>query len=183
MKPWQRIEPTVRTKIDYHDVIVKTFRLPDDTITTRATFLAEDRRAAGVIAVTKDHKVVVARQFRPGPEQIMDDIPGGYVDAGEEPEIAARRELLEETGYKPGTFTFLGEFGRDAYVNGRWYYYLATDCEKVSEQSLDDDEFISVELRSIPEFIDTAKRGGMSDPFAVLAAYDQLIEIQKQEIN
>jgi ADP-ribose pyrophosphatase len=182
MKTWQRMEPTISTKIDYHNVIVKTFRLPDGKITTRATFLAEDKRSAGVIAVTKDGKIVVARQFRPGPEKIMDEIPGGYVDVGEDPEVAARRELLEETGYRAGTMTCLGEFNRDSYVNGRWYYYLATDCEQVGEQALDHDEFVSVELRSIHEFIDTAKRGDMTDPYAVLAAYDQLIEIQKKEI-
>ena len=182
MRKWQRIDPTVVTKVDYHNVIVKTFKLPDDTITTRATFLAEEMRAAGVIAVTEDGKIIVARQFRPGPEKIMDDIPGGYVNDDEDPELAARRELLEETGYQAGTMTFLGEFSRDSYVNGRWYYYLATDCVLIRKQELDFDEFVSVELRGIQEFIDIAKRGDMTDPYAVLAAYDQLMEIQKKEI-
>jgi ADP-ribose diphosphatase len=182
MKAWQRIEPTISTKIDYHDVIVKTFKLPDDAIATRATFFSEDKQSAGVIAVTKDNKIVVARQFRPGPERIMDEIPGGYVDGNEEPENAARRELLEETGYQAGPMTYLGAFSRDAYVNGQWYYYLATDCERVRKQVLDHDEFVSVELLSIQEFVDNAKQGGMTDPFAVLAAYDQLMKIQEKEI-
>ncbi len=180
MQPWKRIEPTVITKIDYHPIVIKTFLLPDDRVTTRAIFLAEDMRAAGVIAITTDNQVIVARQFRPGPEKVFDEIAGGYVDEGEEPEAAARRELLEETGYSAGKMTFLGEFGRDSYVNGKWYYYLATGCTLTDAQQLDHNEFVSIELRSIQEFIDNAKKGNMTDPFAVLAAYDQLKELQKK---
>lgn len=179
---WQRIEPTIVTKIDYRNVIIKTFKLPDDAIVTRATFAAENKRSAGVIAVTEDNKVIIARMFRPGPEKIMREIPGGYVDEGEDPKVAATRELLEETGYAPKEMTFLGEFGRDAYVNGTWYYYLATGCTLVSGQALDHDEFISIELCDIDTFIENAKQGQMTDPYAVLAAYDQLKKLQEKEI-
>lgn len=184
MTSWQRIEPTINTKIDYHPVVIKTFRLPDGAIATRATFLSESMRAAGVIAITKDKKVIVGRQFRPGPEREMWEIPGGYVDENEDPESAARRELLEETGYVPGTMLALGEFIRDSYINGRWYYFLATDCELASERALGDkDEFIDVELISIGEFIANAKQSKMTDSVAVLAAYDQLQELQKEGIQ
>ena len=181
MQSWERIEPTVRTKIDYHDVIVKTFKLPDGNIATRTTFLAEGKRAAGVIALTPDNKVIVGKQFRPGPEKIMTEIPGGYVDEGEEPEAAARRELEEETGYVPEGMIPLGEFDRDSYLNGKWYYFLALNCKLVDEARVgDEDEFIDVELISIDEFIENAKASRMSDPVAVLAAYDQLRELQKE---
>jgi len=181
MQPWKRIEPTIATKIDYHPVIIKTFQLPDGNVATRATFLAESMRAAGVIALTKDKKVIVGHQFRPGPEKVMMEIPGGYVDEGEDPEQAARRELTEETGYVAGEMTPLGKFSRDGYVNGTWYYYLATNCEPAESKNVgDDDEFIDVELISIGEFIENAKKGNMTDSVAVLAAYDQLREIQKE---
>ena len=183
MTAWRRIEPTIVTKVDYHPVVVKTFRLPDDSITTRATFLGENMRAAGVIAVTKSKKVIVGRQFRPGPEREMVEIPGGYVEADEDPEAAARRELLEETGYKPGAMVALGEFTRDSYVNGKWYYFLATDCEPSEEAALgDEDEVIDVELISVGEFIENAKQSKMTDPAAVLAAYDQLKELQEGKL-
>lgn len=180
MVAWQRVEPTIHTKVDWHTVVIKTFQTPDGKIVTRATANAETTRAAGVVALTPDRKVIVARQFRPGPEKIMIELPGGGVDEGEDTEAAARRELLEETGYMAGAMTFLGEFPRDAYINGLWSYYLATDCRLTGAQALDHDEFVEVDLMSIDDFIANAKQGNMTDPAAVLAAYDQLRQMQKE---
>lgn len=180
MQSWKRIEPTIKTKIDYQEVTVKTFELPDGKLATRAIFQPEGMRAAGVIAITKDKKVIVGRQFRPGPEKVMLELPGGYVDENEDPEAAAKRELLEETGHSAETIVFLGAFNRDAYMNGVWHYYLATECEPIGDQALDGDEFIDLEYISIDDFLANAKKGNMTDPFAVLAAHDQLLQIQKE---
>lgn len=178
IEPLQRIEPTINTKIDRRDIVVKTFKRLDGKSHPFATWLAEGSRAGAVIAITKDNEVVISRQFRPGPEKVMEEIPGGGIDDGEEPEAGIMRELLEETGYIPGEVEFLGASCRDGYTNCTWYFYLATGCELSNiGSSQDEDEKtqgLEVVTISIEQLIQNAKSDKMSDPVAVLLAYDKL---------
>ncbi len=96
-----------------------------------------------IAAFTSNEEAVLVRQFRPGPECILTSFPQGYVDPTESPEEAARRELLEETGFEAGTVQLLKEI-RSAYSTERHLCLIATDCVKVAQQNLDEDEFIEV---------------------------------------
>lgn len=182
MKEWKRIEPTVVSKVGWRTIISKMFELPNGKVHHFETIDPEGGAAAGVLALTDDNKVVVVRQFRPGPEEMRMDIPGGGVEPGEEPEVAARRELLEEAGYIPERLELLGIHGGDAYSNSKWYYFLGTGCKpSTSGQRLDATEFADVELISIEECINNARTNKMTDPMAVFLAYDTLRALQAKE--
>lgn len=104
---WNRVEPTETTKVGWRTIVTKHFQLPDGR--TDAFQLYAGKDTACIIAVTKDRQVITVLQFRPGPEKIMHEIPGGFVDEeGGSPEHAAVRELSEETGYTAGKVTYLG---------------------------------------------------------------------------
>lgn len=180
MKPWKRIEPTKVTNVGWRTIVHKQF------ITNRGKKVdadianAEGTQAAGVIALTPDNRVVIARQFRAGPEKVMDEIPGGLVDPGEEPEQAAHRELLEEVGYEAGSIEYLGKVYKDGWNAAVWHFFLATNCvPHPAGQNMEDTEDIEVDLLSIPQLIHNAKNGKMTDSAAVLLAYDQLMRISK----
>ena len=69
---------------------------------------------AAVVAITEEQRVLIVRQYRPAVERDTLELPSGIVDPGETPEAAARRELLEETGYQGGDWQVLGAMEPDS---------------------------------------------------------------------
>ena len=82
----------------YVTVVTNTYRLPDGTTADWDILTGPD--VVSVLALTADGDVVLARQYRPGPGAVLDELPGGFLDPGEDPAAGAARELLEETGYR-----------------------------------------------------------------------------------
>lgn len=177
MQPWERAGEPREEKIGWRKLTHKSFVRPDGGVSDFSTYGGISDQAAGVIAITSDNMIVIAEQFRPGPEMIMQEIPGGGVEQGEDPLVAAMRELQEETGYTSNDIAYLGSACRDAYMNGVWHFYLARNCMKTQSIDLDNDEFVEVKLISPAQLIKNAKEGKMSDVSAVLMAYDTLNEI------
>jgi len=103
-----------------------------------------------VLALDRDDDAIVVEEYRHGAGVIAVGTIGGGVEAGESPEAAAARELLEETGSVAEEFIDLGatwaNFG--SHTN-RVHHFLARGCERVAEQSLDDSEAIVVHVLSL----------------------------------
>ena len=103
-------------------------------------------------ALTKDGRVVMVKQYRHGIGEVGIELPGGVADEGETPEEAARRELLEETGYQFDSFTYLGKISANpSTTNNYMHMFLATGGEKVVEQSLDETEELEAVFYTMDE--------------------------------
>lgn len=177
MKPWKRIEPTELAYKGWRTVITKHFVRTDGSTVSVETSDPEGMEAAAVIALTPDNRVVIARQFRGGPEKLFDELPGGAVDKNETPEAAAIRELAEETAYQVGSIQYLGKVYKHAYLNMTWHYFLATDCVPTgASQTLDQLEEIEVDSISIEQLFANARNARMTDSEAVFLAYELLQE-------
>lgn len=99
-----------------------------------------------VIALTEDEEVVMVRQYRFGTGDITLEIPGGMIDEGESPQVAAARELREETGYEATRWTSLGPIATNpAFMRNRLHAFLAEGARRVGELQQDDGEDIEVE--------------------------------------
>jgi len=100
-----------------------------------------------VIPITKEGEVLLIEQYRHGIEEITLEIPGGMVDNGEDAELAATRELVEETGYVPAETILLGRSRPNPAIQNNWvYHYLAIDCEKHHEPEFDATESVLTKL-------------------------------------
>lgn len=103
-----------------------------------------------VIAVTADEQVVLIRQFRHGVRQVVLEIPGGVLDPGESPEVAAARELREETGYVAQNIRYIGRMMPNPAINTAWQHVvLAEGCRQSAVQKFDPFEQIEVELHPL----------------------------------
>ena len=178
MKPWPHTIEPEQTKIGWRWLVRKVFTDPAGSEQEYYTMERLGTIHVATIALTVDNTVLVAEQFRPGPEKIFEELPGGGHDSGEEPEAAARRELHEETGYTPGSMEHLGVIYKDGYSNAETHYFLARDCVKDAEQHTDDGEFINVKEISIKQLLDNAYGARMSDVGWVFLAYDKLRELE-----
>jgi ADP-ribose pyrophosphatase len=80
-----------------------------------------------VVTVTQQGQLLLVRQFRPAAGHMTLELPSGHVEEGETPELAARRELLEETGHVADSFEFLGNLSPDTgrLANRMWCFFAA----------------------------------------------------------
>jgi len=125
-----------------------------------------------VVAVTPKEEIVLIRQFRHGTRAVTLEIPGGMVDPGETPLEAARRELLEETGYGTENRRLLGTVHPNpAIQDNSCYTYLATGAVKISEQQTEGTEDIEVFTAPVSETDKMVLEGNITHSLVIAALY------------
>ena len=96
-----------------------------------------------LVAFNEKEELLVVRQYRHGIQRFCIELPGGIIEAAQSPEDAARRELLEETGYQAPTLQPLPSIYADtARYTNCVYSFIASDIKKVASQKLDPNEQI-----------------------------------------
>lgn len=178
LKKWQKVRENSQ-KIGFRMIVSKVFVMGNGKDMQADIVSGENDTGVMMIALTPKNEVIVARQFRCGPELVMDELPGGLVDHGESLIEACKRELLEETGYYSEQFDHIGRAYRDGWSEMKAEYFIAKDCRKVADPNPDEFEEIEVDLISIDQLIKNAKDANMIDIAGVFLAYDKLLEIKE----
>ena len=131
--------------------------------------------AVCIFTVTKDNNIVLVIEPRcalPTESKVNIEIPAGYIDNGEDKLEAAKRELLEETGYVCESMIYLDSYYPSQGGSGECIdLFLALDCYKDREQHLDFDEFIEYIEVSFSEYVYLINNNYMLDANSRIAYY------------
>lgn len=166
---WERLASETLLETPYFNLRSDRLRLPDGSI-KEPYYVLERPDAAIIFPVTEEGEVVLVRQYRPPLERLELGLPAGLVEAGEEPEAAARRELLEETGYGEGGWEALGSLASSPSLKDNWaYLFLARGVREVAPPDPDEHETIEVVRVPLGEVSKLVRRGEIVSSSGVAA--------------
>ena len=159
--PWQQLAEHPRTG-GWLPVVTRTYRMPDGSTSDWDIHVPAFTTVA-VLALTADDRVVLTRQFRPGPGRVLVDLPGGIVDDGESVTGAAARELLEETGFA-GEIELAGACWAFGASTWRRHVAVARGCHPVGEVTAwGGDEYCEPVLLTLTELRSVLRSGETTD--------------------
>lgn len=130
--------------------------------------IVEQGNVVAVLAIDDD-EVILVNEFR-YPVGYVLEIPAGTVDKGETPLKCAKRELLEETGYKAKKIEHLIRFFPKLGYNTQIIdCYVATELTKISEPNLDEDELITVKKIKFRKLLNMINNGKIYGSYTICA--------------
>jgi len=166
-RPWQELDEERLQDCRVFQVSRSRVRSPKDG-RIHEFFRIDSSDWVNVVPITRAGELVMVRQWRHGSRELTLEIPGGMVDAGESPAVAAARELLEETGYRAARVEPLGSMSPNpALFANRLHTFAAHDVERVAEIRNEGAEETAVELVPLADVSRLVAAGTVSHALVV----------------
>lgn len=160
IRPWKTLaRRTLLRRPPWLEIGEEDVELPDGRVIENFNWIAT-REFAMVVPLTDDGQTILVRSYKRGVRAVALSFPAGYLEPGEDPLAAARRELREETGYEAPEWIPLGRFVVDGnYGSGAMHAFLATGARKVTEPDSGDLEEMALERVPWDEAVAALRQG------------------------
>lgn len=146
------------------------------------TFEMIKRNPSAHTIATVGDKIIIVRQRQPSVNYWYYSLPGGRVDPGEDSLQAAKRELLEETGYSSDIINEGWKFEGQTKIDYLESIFIAKDCIKITEQKLDAGEKLEVLFLSFEEFLQLIRRNDFHlSPIFKIEFYEAMLDPIKKK--
>jgi ADP-ribose pyrophosphatase len=160
-----RNEPTVESRRVFQGKIINlrvdTVRMRNGRLATRE--VVEHAPCVCIVPLDDDGTVVMVRQYRKPVERFLLEVPAGGMDPGEDPQAAAHREMMEETGLRARRMEPLSFFWTTpGFCDEGMHAFLATGLTK-GDDHMDEDEDIEVERVPLSQAPDMIASGQIQD--------------------
>ena len=153
---WQEKSRRIAFENHLFRMVLSNQQAPDGRMGTFTLLECSDW--VNVVALTQTEAgelaLLMVRQYRFGGQQVALEFPGGVIEEGEDTLAAAKRELLEETGYRAETWVKLGDINPNpSFMVNRTHTWLARDLSLPGIQNLDENEIIDVHVIPLAELM------------------------------
>ncbi len=171
---WEEVNCEHIVRDEWIDFRRSTYKMPNGKI-SGPYYSYSRKNFAIIVAITEDDHYICVKQFRQGIKQITTEFCAGCIerndDVLEDTLTAAKRELLEETGYGSNDWRHMLTVPANATLADNYMsIFVAKNCQKInSQQNLDEDEFLHVYLYSRNELEELIKKGEFSQASHILA--------------
>ena len=174
---WERLGSERLMETPYFSLRSDRLRLPGGAVKD-PYYVIERPDAAIIFPLAEGGEVVLVRQYRPPLGKMELGLPAGLVEEGEEPEAAARRELLEETGHSGGRWEPLGVLASSPSLkDNHAHLFLARGVRETAAPDPDEHELVEVVKVTVEELVDLIRSGEIvssTGVAAVMLALDRL---------
>jgi ADP-ribose pyrophosphatase len=151
MKPWTTLDSMTLVKDRWISLRADRCRLANGELIA-PYYVMEEPDWVHVVPVHDDGRVVLVQQYRHAAALTSIEFPGGIVDAGEQPIVAATRELMEETGFLARDWQPIASFlANPARQTNRVHLFIARGLTRAAAQTLDATEDIACSEASVDE--------------------------------
>ena len=169
-------EKKLKSKTIYSGKIVRLeideVELPDG----KTSFRECVRHSGGAcVLLVNEGKVLLVKQFRYLYDKPIYEIPAGKLNVGEDPQLAATRELEEETGYRAKLVHLLDIYPTPGYTDEIIHIYYA-DSFEITKQKLDEGEFLNYCFIDIETVLKMIENGEINDAKTIIAVYKYLLK-------
>jgi ADP-ribose pyrophosphatase len=167
MEPWTPLSSAVRYTRGKLALREDVWRLPDGSEQVHPVLVAGV--AVGILPFVEPDRVLLVRQYRHLVRGASWEVPGGGALPGEDPAVAAQRELREETGYRAARMELLTRFHpANAYLDETGYCFVATGLTP-DPLPADEDEFIERAVLPLDEVIRMTLDGEITESYTKVA--------------
>lgn len=168
---WEKLGESLIAPTRIFDLCAIRYRHPIRK-SERDFYVINTRDWVNVVALTTDRQLVLVNQFRYGINQLSWEVPGGIIDAGEDPVGAGIRELTEETGFTGQNARLIGQnHPNPAIMNNRCHFVYVENCILSSALQWDTDEEIQITTLPVDQVYEQAQAGLITHSLALNALF------------